>query len=160
MKPWLIAHAALLLAALACGNPPTPTATSTLLPLYPTSPIVTRTNPPTSTRVLPTTAVPTRTRAPTGTQVPSPTAQSPTRTLTPLPVTAAPTQPPPPTIAPTQPPPTDLPPQNCDASYPTVCIPPPPPDLDCGDVPYSNFTVLPPDPHGFDGDSDGVGCEG
>ena len=49
---------------------------------------------------------------------------------------------------------------NCDPSYPTVCIPPPPPDLDCKDVPYKNFKVLPPDPHGFDGrDNDGVGCE-
>jgi micrococcal nuclease len=25
---------------------------------------------------------------------------------------------------------------SCDPSYPTVCIPSPPPDLDCGDVPY------------------------
>ncbi len=48
---------------------------------------------------------------------------------------------------------------NCDPSYPTVCIPPPPPDLDCGDVPYRNFKVLPPDPHHFDGDHDGIGCE-
>jgi len=48
---------------------------------------------------------------------------------------------------------------NCDPSYPTVCIPPPPPDLDCKDVPYRRFRVLPPDPHGFDGDYDGVGCE-
>jgi hypothetical protein len=48
---------------------------------------------------------------------------------------------------------------NCDPAYPTVCIPPPPPDLDCGDIPYTNFTVLPPDPHGFDGDHNGVGCE-
>ena len=49
--------------------------------------------------------------------------------------------------------------QNCHYSYPTVCIPPPPPDLDCGDIPYKNFTVLPPDPHNFDGDGDGIGCE-
>jgi micrococcal nuclease len=49
--------------------------------------------------------------------------------------------------------------RECDPSYPTVCIPPPPPDLDCGDIPYSNFPVLPPDPHGFDGDGDGIGCE-
>jgi hypothetical protein len=49
--------------------------------------------------------------------------------------------------------------QNCDPSYPDFCIPPPPPDLDCADVNGSNFTVLPPDPHGFDGNSDGVGCE-
>ncbi len=48
---------------------------------------------------------------------------------------------------------------NCDPSYPTVCIPPPPPDLDCGDITYRNFTVLPPDPHRFDGDGDGIGCE-
>jgi hypothetical protein len=48
---------------------------------------------------------------------------------------------------------------NCDPSYPTVCIPPPPPDLNCADVPYTNFKVLQPDPHQFDGDEDGVGCE-
>jgi micrococcal nuclease len=49
---------------------------------------------------------------------------------------------------------------NCDkASYPGVCIPPYPPDLDCADVGFTNFQVVPPDPHGFDGDSDGVGCE-
>ena len=49
--------------------------------------------------------------------------------------------------------------QNCHASYPDFCIPPPPPDLDCGDIGAKNFTVLSPDPHGFDGNSDGVGCE-
>ena len=50
---------------------------------------------------------------------------------------------------------------RCDPSYPDVCIPPAPPDLDCGDVPYRNFRVLPPDPHNFDGrDDDGRGCEG
>jgi micrococcal nuclease len=49
---------------------------------------------------------------------------------------------------------------DCDhQSYPDVCIPPYPPDLDCGDVSFVNFTVKPPDPHGFDGDGDGVGCE-
>jgi hypothetical protein len=48
---------------------------------------------------------------------------------------------------------------KCDPSYPSVCIPRPPPDLDCADVPYSDFAVRPPDPHGFDGDNDGVGCE-
>ena len=47
----------------------------------------------------------------------------------------------------------------CDPAYPTVCIPPPPPDLDCGDIPSRNFRVLPPDPHGFDGEDDGIGCE-
>jgi micrococcal nuclease len=49
----------------------------------------------------------------------------------------------------------------CDASYPTVCIPPPPPDLDCDDVGYHDFVVRRPDPHHFDGrDDDGRGCEG
>jgi micrococcal nuclease len=48
---------------------------------------------------------------------------------------------------------------NCDSSYPDVCIPPPPPDLDCGQIPYRRFRVIGPDPHGFDGNSDGVGCE-
>ncbi len=59
------------------------------------------------------------------------------------------------------PPPPPPPPQeeNCDPSYPDVCIPPPPPDLDCADIPYRNFRVLPPDPHRFDGDGDGIGCE-
>jgi PKD repeat protein len=49
---------------------------------------------------------------------------------------------------------------ECDSSYPDDCIRPPPPDLDCGDdgVP-ENFEVLPPDPHGFDADNDGIGCE-
>ncbi|HKZ99355.1 MAG TPA: thermonuclease family protein [Thermoplasmata archaeon] len=51
------------------------------------------------------------------------------------------------------------PPANCDPSYPDVCIPPPPPDLDCPDIEFQNFRVLPPDPHRFDGDGDGIGCE-
>lgn len=49
---------------------------------------------------------------------------------------------------------------GCDPSYPDVCIPPPPPDLDCGDIQFRQFKVLQPDPHRFDGDKDGVGCEG
>jgi hypothetical protein len=48
---------------------------------------------------------------------------------------------------------------GCDLSYPTVCIPPPPPDRDCADVPYRDFKVVGDDPHGFDTDGDGVGCE-
>ena len=50
-------------------------------------------------------------------------------------------------------------PQNCDPSYPDVCIPPYPPDLDCGEIPYKNFKVTGSDPHRFDGDKDGIGCE-
>jgi hypothetical protein len=51
--------------------------------------------------------------------------------------------------------------RGCDPSYPEDCIPPPPPDLNCGDrdVP-NNVKVVPPDPHRLDGDKDGVGCEG
>ena len=48
---------------------------------------------------------------------------------------------------------------NCHPSYPTVCIPYPPPDLDCGDIPYRRFQVIGSDPHRFDGDNDGIGCE-
>ena len=48
---------------------------------------------------------------------------------------------------------------NCDPSYPDVCIPLYPPDLDCGDISFRNFKVLPPDQHRFDGDKDGIGCE-
>lgn len=49
----------------------------------------------------------------------------------------------------------------CDPAYPDVCIPPfaEVGDLNCGDIPHRRFRVLPPDPHGFDGDGDGVGCE-
>lgn len=49
---------------------------------------------------------------------------------------------------------------GCDPSYPDICVSPPPPDLDCGDLSKKNFKVLRPDPHGFDRDRDGVGCEG
>lgn len=48
---------------------------------------------------------------------------------------------------------------KCDPSYPDLCIPSPPPDLDCSDISYRNFKVLSPDPHGFDRDRDGIGCE-
>lgn len=48
---------------------------------------------------------------------------------------------------------------DCDPSYPDFCIPSSPPDLNCGDIPQKRFTVLQPDPHGFDGDRDGIGCE-
>ena len=49
--------------------------------------------------------------------------------------------------------------EKCDPSYPDVCIASPPPDLDCVDITYRNFTVLQPDPHRFDGNYDGIGCE-
>ena len=50
--------------------------------------------------------------------------------------------------------------RDCDPSYPTVCIAPPPPDLDCADVRrLAPFAVRGGDPHRFDGDADGLGCE-
>ncbi len=68
------------------------------------------------------------------------------------PATAAPTPPPAPSPAPVAG-------SGCDAAYPDVCVPPAPPDLDCGEIPHRRFRVLPPDPHRFDGDGDGLGCE-
>jgi hypothetical protein len=51
--------------------------------------------------------------------------------------------------------------QTCDPSYPDFCIQPTweVGDLDCAQVGSSNFTVYPPDPHYFDADYDGIGCE-
>jgi endonuclease YncB( thermonuclease family) len=76
--------------------------------------------------------------------------------------TSCTSQPPPPP-PPGPPPPAPPPGGNCHASYPAVCIPPPPPDLDCGQISARNFQVrhdVPdPDPHRFDGERDGVGCE-
>jgi hypothetical protein len=48
---------------------------------------------------------------------------------------------------------------RCHRSYPGVCIAPPPPDLDCGDVPFKRFEVRGSDPHRFDGNDDGIGCQ-
>jgi hypothetical protein len=50
--------------------------------------------------------------------------------------------------------------RGCDPSYPGRCIQPPPPNLDCRDISAHNFKVVGSDPHGFDGDNDGIGCEG
>ena len=49
--------------------------------------------------------------------------------------------------------------RHCDPSYPDFCIPSPPPDLDCPDISHKNFKVVGSDPHGFDRDGDGIGCE-
>lgn len=48
---------------------------------------------------------------------------------------------------------------NCDPSYPTLCIPINSPDLNCKDIPQKRFPVLQPDKHRFDGNKDGIGCE-
>ena len=48
---------------------------------------------------------------------------------------------------------------NCDPSYPTVCIPSPPPRVDCDDLPFANFKVFGADPQNLDPDHDGIGCQ-
>lgn len=71
-----------------------------------------------------------------------------------------------PTPVPTPPPVAPVPfapPSSCEPSYPNNCIPVGSADLDCGEVAWRQFVVLwsvpNPDPHGFDRDADGVGCE-
>ncbi|MGY5150881.1 MAG: thermonuclease family protein [Candidatus Nitrosopumilus sp. bin_6a] len=49
--------------------------------------------------------------------------------------------------------------EDCNPAYPDFCIDPNHPDLDCGEISERNFRVLQPDPHGFDGDKNGIGCE-
>jgi len=48
---------------------------------------------------------------------------------------------------------------NCDPSYPTLCIPIGIGDLDCSDITARRFPVTGADPHHFDGDGNGIGCE-
>lgn len=48
---------------------------------------------------------------------------------------------------------------NCEPSYPDICIPIGSPDLDCPDMSVRRFRVIGSDPHRFDGDGDGIGCE-
>jgi hypothetical protein len=99
-----------------------------------------------------------RAAAPIPVAAPLPTTTS-TATTTALPTATTTT--PPPAVTTTTPPPSLA--GNCAPSYPDFCIPPPPPDLDCKDIPRKRFRVLynvaSPDPHGFDGDHDGIGCE-
>ena len=49
--------------------------------------------------------------------------------------------------------------EGCDSSYPDICVTTYSAKLSCGDIPFRNFKVLLPDPHGFDSDGDGIGCE-
>ena len=106
--------------------------------------------------VIPTAALPTSASVPPTAAALPPTPTSVPQTATALPPTATSVPPSPTPVIPTA---TPIPPRNCDPAYPDVCIPPPPPDLDCGEIPYRRFRVLPPDPHGFDRDGDGIGCE-
>ena len=130
----------------------TSTSTPTLTPTNTFTPTVTFTstitNTPTITKTPTITSTPTLTFTPTQTGTPTKTRTPiPTRTKTPLPTR---------TFSPGGGGGSS---GNCHPSYPTVCIPPPPPDLDCGDISYKRFRVLPPDPHNFDREGDGIGCE-
>lgn len=88
---------------------------------------------------------PRATSSPESTFVPPTLSETPTPTLTHTPG-------PSPTITVTHGP-------GCDPSYPTVCIAPPPPYLNCDDIQFTSFVVLEPDPHYFDRDGNGIGCE-
>jgi micrococcal nuclease len=65
------------------------------------------------------------------------------------------------TLTPTQ---TPSPTPNCDyANYQGTCIPHAPPhgsDLDCSEISARRFQFIGSDPHRFDGDDDGIDCEG
>lgn len=47
----------------------------------------------------------------------------------------------------------------CDSNYSGYCVPIVSYDLDCVDIGYNTVYVRSYDPHGFDGDNDGYGCE-
>ena len=49
--------------------------------------------------------------------------------------------------------------KQCDPSYPTICLQPGMRGLRCRDIGFANFVVRGQDPHGFDRDHDGIGCE-
>ncbi len=49
--------------------------------------------------------------------------------------------------------------KGCDSSYPEICITTYSSKLICADIPFRDFKVILPDPHGFDSDADGIGCE-
>jgi endonuclease YncB( thermonuclease family) len=49
------------------------------------------------------------------------------------------------------------PPAGCERGY-QPCVPPYPPDVDCVDV-LGPIAVTGPDPHGLDGEGDGIACE-
>ena len=138
----VLAAASLTLLLAGCGAAP-------VAEPPPSSDVETTTTTPTTTTTTPTTT----------TSMPAP-PPPPAPVETKLPKPPAPKPPPPPEPPAPEPEPAPEPRGACDPSYPDVCIAPGPPDLDCGDLPYDDIRVLPPDPHRLDGnDNDGVGCE-
>lgn len=129
-----------------------PTAVVTVTPTWPVPLIPTITPRPVE-------AVPTPTRPPPE----SPAAATPATTTPVAPATMAPIGVPsgsgPTPATPTSRP---VPDGGCHPSYPDFCIPPAPPDLNCTSAELAGrrrFTVRQPDPHRFDRDRDGIGCE-
>jgi len=49
--------------------------------------------------------------------------------------------------------------RKCDPNYSGACVPPYPPDVDCGDLAAKGFRVVGQDVHGLDRDKDGIACE-
>lgn len=49
--------------------------------------------------------------------------------------------------------------QKCDPNYSGACVPPCPPDVDCGDISAKGFRVVSTDVHRLDQDKDGIACE-
>ncbi|BAZ18874.1 putative nuclease (plasmid) [Calothrix sp. NIES-4071] len=49
--------------------------------------------------------------------------------------------------------------QDCDPSYPTLCLSQNISNLKCSDIKDRNFKVKQPDTHNFDRDKNGIGCE-
>jgi hypothetical protein len=56
--------------------------------------------------------------------------------------------------------PKDSPDADCNPAYEGACIPNSVGDIDCPDVPDTNFSSVGSDPYRFDGDGDGVACAG
>lgn len=48
---------------------------------------------------------------------------------------------------------------GCEPAYTDVCVPPAPPILTCAEADAWNIVIESADPHGFDTDGDGIGCE-
>lgn len=48
---------------------------------------------------------------------------------------------------------------DCSPEYLGACVPPGPPDVDCSDLAERRFASVGSDPHGLDGNGDGVACE-
>ncbi len=135
----------------ACAEPDTVTTSAVAAP-----PVETTTAPAAGPAAAPAPEPTTTTEAPPPT-LPPPT--TPPATIARLAAAPQPVPTAPPAPAPVVEEPVPVAASGCHPSYPGVCIPPAPPDLDCADVSYRRFTVVGTDPHGFDADYDGIGCE-